>query len=55
MTATWLLRLAKWARHPPSWGRVKLVVGVVLLCVLLFAVESFFGWPEVLTPQKIRP
>jgi hypothetical protein len=55
MNPIWLLRMARWVRNPPSWARVKLVVGVVLACLGLFAVEYFWGWPESLTPQKIRP
>lgn len=49
MNLTWLLRMARWARHPPSWGRVKLVVAVVVLCLLLVAVERIWGWPDWLT------
>ena len=45
----WLLRMAKWARHPPSARRVKLVLGVVLLCLALVLYEHFHGWPEALT------
>lgn len=43
------LRMAKWARHPPSAARVKLVLAVIALCLGLFAVERLFGWPEALT------
>jgi hypothetical protein len=43
------LRMAKWVRHPPSWGRVKLVLAVIGLCLLLVAIERLFGWPEALT------
>lgn len=49
MNQTWLLRMARWARHPPSPGRVKLVLGVVALCLVLFGFEHFFGWPAWLT------
>lgn len=55
MTPIWLLRMAKWARNPPSWGRVKLVVGVVAICLIIVGIEFFFGWPEALTPQRVRP
>ncbi|MCM2561197.1 hypothetical protein M8756_00920 [Lutimaribacter sp. EGI FJ00015] len=43
------LRMAHWVRHPPSPGRVKLVLAVVALCLLLAAIEWIFGWPEALT------
>ena len=48
------LRMAKWARHPPGEKRVKLVLGVILLCLILFAVERWIGWPDALTLSK-RP
>lgn len=47
----WFLRMAQWARNPPSWGRVKLVVAVVVLCLALVIVEKTIGWPDGLTTQ----
>ena len=41
--------MSQWARHPPSWGRVKLVLGVVGLCLAVWGVELIWGWPEWLT------
>lgn len=55
MNPMWLVRMAQWARNPPSPQRVKLVFGVVALCLLIFGIEWMFGWPEWLVPQKIRP
>lgn len=43
------LRMAKWARNPPSEARVKLLLAVIALCLILFAVERLFGWPDWLT------
>lgn len=51
MNLTWLLRMAKWARHPPSWQRVRLVFAVVALCLLVVAVERWIGWPDWMTLQ----
>ena len=51
----WFLRMAKWARHPPSAKRVRLVLGVIALCLILVAIERWIGWPEALTAQKMRP
>ncbi|HSF63934.1 MAG TPA: hypothetical protein VLA78_06080 [Paracoccaceae bacterium] len=48
---TWFLRMAQWARNPPSEGRVKLVVGVILLCLAIALYEWAFGWPDWLTTQ----
>ncbi len=49
MGLNWFIRMAQWARHPPSPQRVKLVVGVILLCFLLWGVELLWGWPDWLT------
>ena len=49
----WLMRLARWARHPPSPGRVALVFGVVAACLLLVGIEHFVGWPDWLTVNRI--
>lgn len=49
MTPVWLLRMVRWAKHPPSAGRVKLVLAVLAACLLLVAVERLAGWPEALT------
>ena len=48
----WLIRMAGWARNPPSPGRVKLVIGVIVLCLALYGVEQIWGWPDWLTPNK---
>lgn len=45
----WFVRAAKWARHPPSAGRVKLVLAVIAIAVALFLVERYAGWPDWLT------
>jgi hypothetical protein len=50
----WLLRAKRWAQNPPSATRVRLVVGVVLLCAALFAVERFLGWPDWLTLEPLK-
>lgn len=54
MTPGWLVRMARWVRNPPSWGRVKLVAGIVLACLCLYAVEQVWGWPEALTVNGLR-
>jgi hypothetical protein len=52
MNHIWLLRAARWARNPPSSGRVKLVLGVILVCLVLAGIEYFRGWPDFLTVNK---
>ena len=49
MNIRWFLRMSKWARNPPSEGRVKLVLGVIAIALLLFGFERLFGWPAWLT------
>lgn len=55
----WLLRMAVWARRPPSWQRVVLGLIVIGLCLALVAVERFVGWPDWLTTgggaRPVRP
>ena len=51
MNPLWLMRMARWAKHPPPAGRVALVVGVIVLCLALVAVEKFIGWPDWLTTE----
>jgi hypothetical protein len=55
MNPAWFVRMARWVRHPPSPGRVKLVLGVVVVCLALVAVEQFVGWPDALTVDRVRP
>ena len=50
----WLLRMSRWARNPPSAARVKLVLAIVALCLALYAVERWVGWPEALSVDKVR-
>ncbi len=41
-----LLRMSKWARKPPSDTKVKLVIGIIVLCLVLFAIERWIGVPD---------
>ncbi len=45
------LRMARWARKPPSQQRIKLVVAVIGICIVLVLLERIFGWPDWLTPN----
>ncbi len=49
-----LLRMSRWARNPPSAGRVKLGLIVIGLCLALFAIERWVGWPDALSPESTR-
>lgn len=45
------LRMARWARRPPSAARVRLVLGIVAACLLVVAVERLVGFPDWLAPD----
>lgn len=50
-----LLRMSKWARNPPGEKRVKLVIGIVVICLILFAIERWIGvpdWLQMELPQR---
>jgi hypothetical protein len=49
MNYAWLLRMARWARRPPSESRVKLVIAVIVICLALAGIEHFWGWPDWMT------
>lgn len=53
MNPRWLLRAKRLAQNPPSEQRVRLVLGVVAVCLLLVLVERFIGWPEALTLERM--
>jgi hypothetical protein len=46
MNVMWLVRAKRWAKHPPSPKRIKLVFGVVLVCLILVGIEKFIGVPD---------
>ena len=54
MNPRWLLMAKRWAQNPPSMGRVKLVIAIVLACAALYGIEAVWGWPEWLTPNQTR-
>ena len=45
----WFVRMGRWARNPPSMGRVKLVLGVVAVCAAIAGVQWLGLWPDFLT------
>jgi hypothetical protein len=53
----WFLRMAKWARHPPSPRRVVLVLCILAACLALALAERagvLPGW-MALSPRGLRP
>lgn len=49
------LRMSRWARKPPSDRRVKLVFGIIALCLMIWGIEALGLWPDWATGQKMRP
>ncbi|AKO96622.1 hypothetical protein MALG_01437 [Marinovum algicola DG 898] len=50
----WLYRMSLWARRPPSARQVMLVLAVIAVCLAIYAVERWVGWPEALTAERLR-
>ncbi len=51
----WLLRMARWVRHPPSPGRVKLLAVVAGICALIWGIEYAGYWPDwMATNGRVR-
>jgi hypothetical protein len=48
----WLVRAKRWAQKPASEGRVKLVFGVVAICLVIVGIEYFIGWPDWMTLDR---
>ncbi len=46
MNLIWLVRMARWARNPPSARQVILVLGIIAFCLALAGIELFVGWPD---------
>lgn len=49
-----LLKASQWARKPPSESRVKLVIGVILVCLILVGIERFVGLPDWMSVNKVN-
>ncbi len=54
MNPRWLFRMAKWAHQPPSESRVKFVFAIIAVCLVIFAIEYFIGWPEIFSVEPAR-
>jgi hypothetical protein len=52
MNMMWLIRAKRWAKNPPSAGRVKLVFGVVLACLILVGIEKTIGVPDWMQQER---
>jgi len=50
-----LLRMKRLAQSPSALSKVWIVLAVVALCLAVFAIERWFGWPEWLVTERNRP
>ncbi|SFD75287.1 hypothetical protein SAMN04488523_102278 [Sulfitobacter brevis] len=53
MNPQWLFRMSRWARNPPSMGRVKLVFGVILVAALIWGIDWLGYWPDWARAERI--
>ena len=53
MSYRWLLRMKRLAQNPPSESRVKLVLGIIALCIVLYLTERLIGWPDFLSSEPV--
>jgi hypothetical protein len=49
------LRLALLVRRLPRGRGAVVVLAVVAAALALAGVEALWGWPEALTPERLRP
>lgn len=50
----WLLRMARWARNPPSERQVLAVLAVVAVCLIILGIERLGWWPDWATAERMR-
>ncbi|SOC11682.1 hypothetical protein [Rhodobacter maris] len=46
MNPLWLMRMAKWVRHPPSLRQVQIAAVVIALVALIWGLDHFGFWPD---------
>ncbi|WP_412505239.1 hypothetical protein [Roseovarius sp. SYSU LYC5161] len=51
--------MARWARNPPDKKKVKFVLAIFAVCFIVYAIEYFVGWPDMLSMdprlRRMRP
>jgi hypothetical protein len=55
MNPMWFVRMARWVRRPPSRRQAAVMGGVIVAGLLMAGIESLWGWPDWLTPDRLRP
>ena len=54
MNPIWLMRMKRLIQNPPSPRRIKFMFAIFAICMILVGIEQFIGWPEALTPNRLR-
>jgi hypothetical protein len=53
MNPIWLMRMARWARNPPSSRRVIMVCAVIGVAATIWGIEALGWWPDWATTERI--
>lgn len=54
MNIRWLMMAKRWVQNPPSMGRVKFFLAIVAVCLILYGIDTIWGWPEWATPERVQ-
>ncbi|WP_375255263.1 hypothetical protein [Yoonia sp.] len=54
MNPRWLLMMKRWAQNPPSSAKIRFAAGIIAIALILYGIETLWGWPDALTPNNIR-
>ncbi len=46
--------MKRWAQHPPSAGRVKLVLAVIAITLVLYGLDRWLGLSKMLDLAPVR-
>ncbi|PTV96993.1 hypothetical protein C8J27_101101 [Rhodobacter aestuarii] len=52
MNPLWLMRMAKWAHHPPSLRQVKIGAAVLAAVLAIWGLEAAGLWPDWATLER---
>lgn len=50
----WLIRASRWVKDPPSMGRVKLVLAIIVIALIVVGLQKFGLWPDWATMERNR-
>lgn len=54
MNLMWLVRMARWVRHPPSMRQLYIVLTVVAVVVVIVTLEWAGLWPDWAQMERPR-